>query len=63
MGQKKPIETDLPEADFEDFLAMADAEGLPPDELFAVLIQEGLEQTRVKTSSVVVLPFAARKPP
>ena len=63
MGQKKPIETDLPEAEFEEFIAMADAEGLPPDDLFGAMIQEGLTQTRVQKTNAVVFAFEPHKKP
>lgn len=63
MGQKRPIETDLPMPDYEAFIAMAEQEGMSVDELFGVMIREGLDQTRVQTMDAVVLILPSEKQP
>lgn len=61
MGQKRPIETDLHESDFEEFLAMAADAAMTPEEFFYALLQEGLEQTRVQKREAQVISMSPRK--
>lgn len=61
MGQKRPIETDLHESDFEEFLAMATDAAMTPEELFYELLQEGLKQTRVQKREAQVISMPPRK--